>query len=235
MKAGGVFVGLISCPPGRHRSFLEWHDFDHRPENVGQIPHVFHSGRWIAAPGSLETREFGADSPVTDGGQYLLTYWSSVAPAQLRADMFGLAGKLRALGRLQPMGRDFRITWREYARPVRGYSDPALGLSEDAVPLVPHVGLVLTVGRAPGDGGEWRNAYDREVLPRLFAGGSIVSALTLSSAAETESECFVYLHYTRSDPVEAQRAIAAEMGDAPAIHYRAAYVPQHWSQPQFFE
>ena len=236
MKAAGVFVGLITCPPGRHRPFLEWHDGDHRPENVGQIPHMFHSARWIAPPESVPCREFGPDSPVGEAGEYLLTYWSTAEPRQLRGDMFALADKLRALGRLQPMGRDFRITWREYLRPVQGYSDPGLGLSPDAVPLVPHDGLVVTVGRAPDDGGQWSAEYDRAILPSLLASGSVLAALTLTAASFSEAapRLFVHLHYTRGNPVEAQQAIRAAVGAKPEIDYRGAYVPQHWSQPQFF-
>lgn len=235
MKAAGVFVGLISCPPGRHRAFLEWHDADHRPENVGQIPHLFHSARWIAPPESLQCREFGPDSPVREAGEYLLTYWSAAEPERLRGDMFALAGRLRALGRLQPMGRDFRITWRDYLRPARGYSDPAAGLSPDAVPLVPHEGVVLTVGRAPDDEGRWSAEYDRAVLPELLASGPVLAALTLAAGSAAEGRPFVHLHYTRGDPVEAQQAIRAAVGAEPEIDYRAAYVPQHWSQPQFFQ
>ena len=192
MKAAGVFVGLITCPPGRHRPFLEWHDGDHRPENVGQIPHMFHSARWIAPPESVPCREFGPDSPVGEAGEYL--------------------------------------------RPVQGYSDPALGLSPDAVPLVPHDGLVVTVGRAPDDGGQWSAEYDRAILPSLLASGSVLAALTLTAASPSEAapRLFVHRHYTRGNPVEAQQAIRAAVGANPEIDYRGAYVPQHWSQPQFF-
>ena len=235
MRAAGVFVGLITCPPGRHRAFLEWHDGDHRPENVGQIPHMYHSARWIAPPDAAACREFGPDSPVREAGEYLLTYWSAAAPQQLRDDMFALAGRLRALGRLQPMGRDFRITWREYLRPVRGYCDPAVGLSPDAVPLLPHDGVVLTVGRAPDDGGRWSAEYDRAILPGLLASGSVPAALTFTTTPEAARPLFVHLHYIRGNPVEAQQAIRAAVGAKPAIDYRGAYVPQHWSQPQFFQ
>jgi hypothetical protein len=235
VKAAGVFVGLIACPPGRHRDFLEWHDGDHRPENVGQIPHMFHSARWIAPPESLPCREFGPDGPVSEAGEYLLTYWSTAAPPQLRADMFALADRLRASGRLQPMGRDFRIVWRDYLQPVRGYPDPGLGISPDAVPLVPHDGVVVTVGRAPDDGGRWSTAYEREILPRLTASGRVLAALTLTTAHEADRPLFVHLHYTRGNPVEAQQVIRSEVGVEPEIGYRGAYVPQHWSQPRFFQ
>jgi hypothetical protein len=234
MKAAGVFVGLLTCPPGRHRVFLEWHDADHRPENVGQIPHMFHSARWIAPPESLPCREFGHGSPVDEAGEYLLTYWSTAAPQRLRTDMYTLADQLRALGRLEPMGRDFRITWREYLQPVRGYSEPVPNLSPDAVPLVPHDGVVVTVGRAPDDAGQWNAEYDRAILPELLASGPVIAALTLTTTPQAEQQLFVHLHYTRGNPVEAQQTIRAAVGARPRIDYRGAYVPQHWSQPQFF-
>jgi hypothetical protein len=235
VKAAGVFAGLIACPPGRHRDFLEWHDADHRPENVGQIPHVFHSARWIAPPESLPCREFGPDGPVGEAGEYLLTYWSTAAPPKLRGDMFALADQLRTLGRLDPMGRDFRITWREYLRPVHGYSDPAAPVSPDAVPLAPHDGVVITVGRAPDDEGQWSADYHQEIAPALLASGPVRAALTLTATQEAGRPLFVHLHYTRGNPVEAQQVIRAAVGTKPEIGYRGAYVPQHWSQPQFYE
>jgi hypothetical protein len=235
VKAAGVFVGLLTCPPGRHRAFLEWHDGDHRPENVGQIQHMFHSVRWIAPPESLPCREFGQDSPVEDAGEYLLTYWSTAEPERLRSDMLALAGQLRTLGRLDPMGRDFRITWREYLRPARGGAAAAAGVSPDAVPFVPHDGVVITVGRAPDDGGRWNAEYDRVILPGLLASGPVLAALTLHATPAAGPPLFVHLHYTRGNPVEAQPVIQAAVGTRPEIDYRGAYVPQHWSEPQFFQ
>jgi hypothetical protein len=235
MKTASVFVGLMHCPPGRHDAFLEWHDLDHRPENVGQIPHLFHSARWIAPPESLPSRESRVDGPVTEAGEYLLTYWSTASPQQLKNDMFVLRDQLAALGRCQPMERDFTIGWREYMRPVRAYVDPRLGFSPDTVPLMPHDGVVLTVGREPDDGGMWSAEYDREILPGLFAGGSLVSALTLTATPEAEQPRFVHLHYTRGNPVEVQQSIRAAVGTKPTIDYRAAYVPQHWSEPRYFQ
>jgi hypothetical protein len=149
--------------------------------------------------------------------------------------MFALADQLRALGRLRPMGRDFRITWREYLRPVQGYCDPAAPVSPDAVPLGPHDGVVITVGRAPDDEGQWSADYHQQIAPGLLASGPVRAALTLTATQEAGRPLFVHLHYTRGNPVEAQQAIRAAVGTKPEIDYRAAYVPQHWSQPQFYE
>jgi hypothetical protein len=102
--------------------------------------------------------------------------------------------------------------------------------------LVPHDGVVVTVGRAPDDGGRWTAEYDREILPGLLASGTVLAALSLTAASSSEAvpRVFVHLHYTRGNPVEAQQTIRAAVGANPGIDYRGAYVPQHWSQPQFF-
>ena len=235
MKVSSVFVGVIHCPAGRHRTFLEWHDLDHRPANLGEIPHMFHSARWVAPPESLASREVGAEWPLEDSGQYLLTYWSTASPQQLKPDMFLLRDRLAALGRCQPMKRDFTIPWREYAHPVRAYVDPRLGFSPDAVPFLPHDGVVLTVGREPDDGGMWAAEYDREILPGLFAGGSVIAAITLMTTASTGQPGFVHLNYVRGTPTDAQEIIRAGVGAKPAIDFRASYVPQHWSEPSYYE
>jgi hypothetical protein len=234
MKVASVFVGVIHCPPGRHRAFLEWHDLDHRPANVGEIPHMFHSARWIAPPESLAAREVGADWSIQDSGQYLLSYWSTVPPQQLKPEMFLLRDRLAALGRCQPMNRDFSIPWREYAHPVRAYVDPGLSFSPDSVPFLPHDGVVVTVGREPNDGGQWAADYDREILPQLFESGALISSITLMNPVDSEPG-FVHLHYVRGNPIEAQEAIRAAVGPKPSIRFRASYVPQHWAEPSFYE
>ena len=229
-----MFIGLLACPPGRHAAFLDWHDLDHRPENHGQIPHIFHSARWIAPPDSLAEREFEAGGPFADAGQYVMTYWSTAEPRQLLYDMTVLRDQLAGLGRCQAIGRDFRASWRERMHPVQGYVDPALGLSPDSAPLMPHDGLVVTVGEQPDDGGAWSASYARESLPALFATGSLVAALTLMTMAGVGPARFVHLHYVRGTPTDAQQTIREAVTSA-RILFRGSYVPQHWSQPRFFE
>jgi hypothetical protein len=234
VKARSVFVGLLACPRGHHAAFLNWHDLDHRPENHGQIPHIFHSARWIAPPDSLERREFEAGSPFADAGQYAMTYWSTAEPEQLIYDMTVLRDQLAGLGRCQAIGRDFKARWRERMHPVQGYVDPALGLSPDSAMLMPHDGLVVTVGEQPEDGGAWSAAYAREMLPGLFGSGSLVAALTLMTRAGVSPPLFVHLHYVRGDLTRAQETVRQAVA-GPRILFRGAYVPQHWSQPRFFE
>ena len=235
MKAASAFVGTFHCEPGHHAAFLQWHDLDHRPENLGQIGHLFHSQRWIAPPGSLAAREYGTRVAGTEPGEYLMSYWSSASPEQLRSDMIELRDRLDVLGRCEPMGRDFTVPWHEYLRPLSARADPRLGFSPAAVPFLPHEGIVLTVGCEPDDGGEWRARYDGEVLPELFAGGSLVGAVSLATRSAARPRGFVHLHYTRGNPVQAQPEISAAVGGAAEIAFRAAYVPQHWSKPGYFD
>ena len=67
--------------------------------------------------------------------------------------------------------------------------------------------------------------------------GNVDSAgLSVHTLAPADGQpLFVHLHYTRGNPVEAQQTIRTAVGAKPEIGYRGAYVPQHWSQPQFFQ
>src|SRR5262245_36231379 len=147
MKAASVFVGALRVRPGCHDAFLDWHEDDHRPENHGVIPHVFHSARYIATPESVRRRRAAPGTPFEDAGTYLMTYWSTARPAELVRDMTIVREQLEALGRCAPIGRDFIAPWRDRLQVVKGYANPAHVVSPDAVPIVRHDALVLVVGR----------------------------------------------------------------------------------------
>jgi hypothetical protein len=223
LRARSAFVGLLHCPPGHHAAFLDWHDLDHRPENHGHIPHIFHSQRWIARPESIAHREFAEGTAFADAGQYLMTYWSSAEPRQLLEDMTVLREQLAALGRCDAIGRDFQARWRERMHPVEAFTNPKLGVGPDTAMLLPHDGLVITVGEQAAE------------PPPLFESLAVVAAVSLTTMAGVDRALFVHLHYTRGEPLETQQAIRGLSGDAPVVLFRGSFVPQHWSEQRYFE
>ena len=140
LKARSTFIGFLRCPPGRHEAFVTWHDTDHRPENVGQIEHVYHSERWVAPPHLAAARLVDAAGLVPDPGQYVHTYWSTATPEQLVYDMTVVHERLQAQGRCEPINRDFTAMWRDRMHPVNALVRPGGPLGVDALPVAPHDG-----------------------------------------------------------------------------------------------
>jgi hypothetical protein len=235
VKAGSVFVGLLRVQPGCHDSFLDWHDDDHRPENHGVIPHLFHSARYIATPESMERRSAAPGTPFAEAGTYLMTYWSTAQPDRLLRDMTIVRERLEALGRCAPIGRDFAAPWRDRLQVVTAYAGPAHHVSPDAVPLVRHDALLILVGRDPGDGGSWARWWDGAGQAGLLADERFVGAFTLRGTEERD--LVVHLVFVRGDDASAQDAHAAVLArrPGPPVLYHATYVRQHGGHPRWYE
>ena len=236
MKAKSALAAFLTCPPDRHRDFNVWHDEDHRPENHGQIEHVYHSVRYVAEPEHIAAQQVLDGGLVERGGEYLAMYWSTATPEQLLYDMTVVREQLRLLGRCEPINRDFRAVWRDRVHVVRAYVAPESVLSADAVPLAPHRGIVATLGQYPQELGAWARRHEAEFVPHLLSSGDVAGVFTFMPMKEEDHHLFVHVWFTRSDPLAVQaRAgeIEAELGEPhPKIHLRSAYVP---STPESYD
>ena len=229
MKARSALTAFLACSPGLHRAFNVWHDTDHRPENHGQIEHIYHSVRYVAEPDHLAARQVLEGGLADPGGEYFATYWSTATPEQLLYDMTVVREQLRLLGRCEPINRDFRAVWRDRVHVVRAYVPPDSILSADAVPLAPHHGVVATLGQYPPELAAWARRHHDEFVPRLLAGGEVAAIFTFMPMKEEDHHLFVHVWFTRTDPLAVQARAAeieAELGDPTAtVHLRCAYVP----------
>jgi hypothetical protein len=228
VKANAVFVGFLRCPPGRHRAFVQWHDDDHRPENEGQIDHVYHSERWVAPPDLVSEQQADPAGLVPEPGQYLHTYWSTASPERLLADMTVVRERLRLLGRCAPINRDFSATWRDRMHPVAAHVGGELDVSVDALPLAPNDGIVASLLEVPRDGGETAGAYQRETDPALSATPGVLGHYTLMPMAEADHHLLVQLCFVRGDVQKVQRRVAdldeALVAAGGRIHVRASFL-----------
>jgi hypothetical protein len=241
MRAGSVFVGLLHCAPGHHRAFTDWHDTDHRPENVGQMRHVYHSERWVAPVDLVASREIRAGGPVDDHGQYLHTYWSSATPAQLQLDMAAVREQLEVLGRCEPINRDFVAVWRDRTHPIHAAVAAAPpGLSLDALPVAPKGGLVATMFGAPAKPDAALARYYTDVVPAITGIDGVLglySLLTTVDAAgsSASTRVVVQLCFVKDDPggVPARLGeVEQALGEHPGERwYRGAYVPSTATDP----
>jgi hypothetical protein len=117
---------------------------------------------------------------------------------------------------------------------VKAYTNPAYGVSPDAVPLARHDALVLLVGRDPGDGGHWARWWDGPGQAELFTDDRFLGAFSLRGTEQRD--LVVHLLFARGDDVEAQNAHAAVLCGGPGVpvQYHAAYIRQRGGQPRWY-
>jgi hypothetical protein len=241
VKARTVFIAFLSVRDGRHDTFLDWHELDHRPENHGGIDHIFHSERFITEPGMPGHRRVASSGPFADPGQYVMTYWSTAEPDQVTHDMAVLREQLAAQGRCHPINRDFTAAWRQRMYLAAAYASPRHVASAEAAYLTNHDQLVVTVGRYP-ENPDWQQWYGGEGLGVLFHDTRITAAYTLMANLSEPDMPFVHLHYgiagAGRDDLPVQDAVAAAYSSGPAdrpeLLFQGSYVAQHAAQPRFY-
>jgi hypothetical protein len=143
MKAQCVSLTLYHFAEQHHREVCVWHDQDHKPEVVANVPGIFISQRWVAPPDMKAL--FPASTLAYGGGEYVNLYWTATSADELGAGFQQLGRRLEAEGRMEPMRYIERI-WGERLRPVSSVARPGLGLSAEAVACAPQTtGLMLTI------------------------------------------------------------------------------------------
>ena len=140
---GKVHIGFFSftevTDPGEHRSYNEWHQLDHMPEQF-PIPGVVFGQRWVSTPACGRARAY--DSPALAPIHYMTLYLMG-EPLDATLDEFrALGGRLRAAGRFHEHRRSrlsgpFAVTAMSAA--------PRVHVSPEAVPYRPNHGVYVIV------------------------------------------------------------------------------------------
>jgi hypothetical protein len=162
-----VEVGFFSftevTDPSEHRSYNEWHQLDHLPQQY-EIPGIVNGQRWVSTPRCSAQRAFSDDRY---GDVHYTTLYLMSAPLEPTLEAF------RALGdTLRRAGRFHRARRSHLSGPF-GVVDAAVApralVSADVVPFRPNRGVYVVVDapggpddapsrllRIPGVAGVWR-------------------------------------------------------------------------------
>ncbi|MGW0163226.1 hypothetical protein ACWDUN_28290 [Mycobacterium sp. NPDC003323] len=173
------FVSLAEADPDGHRRYNEWHQLDHRPENLA-LPGIAWGDRW-ARPADCKAASIG--STEQDDTDYVAMYWfrdpverSILEWEQLGADSF-------QWGR-GPLIPGVRRTLLAFFRPVKGYSAASALVAPEIIPYRPNRGLCVTLTRyADPLGLDTHAAYqweDRTVIPALLELPGVAGAWTFA-------------------------------------------------------
>ncbi|GLZ41994.1 hypothetical protein [Actinokineospora sp. NBRC 105648] len=216
-----VFFSFPSVTdPARHPDYNDWHQLDHRPQNLA-LPGVLHGDRWVRSP---ECAALGsAPDPVLARAHYVAMYWfAEPADASIR-EWQALADTTIQQGRRQ----DLRWTTRPlmgFFRPIQGFAHPRVRITPDALPFRPNRGVYITVTEVDSpdgpDAAELFDWYARTRIPQVLAvdgvaGGWIFRSEDVTTEADdgtrtpVTSTLRITLYYLDGDPAEVTRRIDA--------------------------
>jgi hypothetical protein len=169
MFARKAFFSVMGVSdPTKHRTYNQYHQLDHRPENL-LLPGVAWGDRWVRSPDCLEASS-GSDRNYDDA-QYAAMYWFRDPLDQSLKDWKDLGE------RGYQWGRRPDLAWRKnhlqrFYDPMKGYVAPRVLVSDEALPFRPVRGVHLTVSHflthddhATHEAMAW---YDRVRFPDLL-------------------------------------------------------------------
>lgn len=229
MFAGAAYIGTASVPNAAdHRTYNEWHQLDHRPENLA-LDGVYWGERWVRSPHCR-------DAALVATGEwsefhYLNSYWLRPPVERSIAEWTQLADDSFHWGR-RP---DVPITTRSFLsffRPVFGLAAPDALVAPHVLPMRPNRGVYLTVTRAsavagadrailesryawyrtsgfpamvrrPGVAGVWAFASAHHLAPASWAKQE-------GSTAEALPELRVHLYFCDGDPLDLAAALSVD-------------------------
>lgn len=135
----GFFSFTEITDPSEHRSYNEWHQLDHLPEQL-PIPGIAYGERWVSTPACTRARlvDAGLVTPI----HYLTCYYIAEPVDATIRDFVDWGAQLRALGRFHEhrkahLGGPFLF--------VKGYAAARVLVSPEAVPYRPKRGVIAMV------------------------------------------------------------------------------------------
>lgn len=225
MHITGIALALLDIDAEHTEQFNRWYDFDHLPEHVAKAD-VVAGRRYVATEGFASLPDVHP-SPATGGFPPYATTYCFGGPLDFLSEQAkaGWREKDREIvraGRFWLDGRPVHATWwRLTAATTRA----SMSLAEEAVPHLPHTGMVLLLGRA-------RSAEDREAakawwersqLPLLLGLSGGMAVLALDPAGDGDPATFLHLLLC-DQPV---RDVMAELSRARGYQRLTGAYPAH--------
>jgi len=214
------FVALDTPEPESHRRYNEWHQLDHRPENLA-LPGVAWGDRWARTAGC---RAGSIADPDQAGTDYVAMYWFRNPIHQVVHEWEQLGVDSFEWGR-GPIIPDVRRTLLAFFRPVKGYAAASSLVSPAVIPYRPNRGLHLTMTRFANplgaDTHENHRWEDRILIPELLGIPGVAGAWTFSldrhqddglglrrfGAADSRGALRIRVLYLDDDPVATARRV----------------------------
>ncbi|KUI01162.1 hypothetical protein AU190_17105 [Mycolicibacterium acapulense] len=173
------FVSLTDGGPDEHRRYNEWHQLDHRPENLA-LPGIAWGDRWSRP---ADCRVASISEPAQADTDYVAMYWFRSPVEQSVREWEQLGADSFQWGR-GPIIPGVRRTVLAFFRPVKGYAAASALVSPAVIPYRPNRGLYLTMTRfANPYGADTHSHYqweDRVLFPALLDLDGVAGAWTFT-------------------------------------------------------
>lgn len=161
-----VFFSFVEVngDAGAHRRYNEWHQLDHRPENLA-LPGVAWGDRWAL------TKNRSVAAPEYESVDYIAMYWFN-EPVERSLDEWHTLGTDSFQWGRGPRLPGVHRPLLGFFRPVKGYVSPSAQVSPEGLPYRPNRGLHVTLtrfdeayGADTHDHHQWE---DRVLVPQLL-------------------------------------------------------------------
>jgi hypothetical protein len=158
----GFFSFVEVTSPDAHRSYNEWHQLDHMPEQF-PLPGIAWGQRWVATPACQEAR-LAAD-PSLAPVHYMALYLMTEPVAETIRDFEDLGSRLAEQGRFHQQRRSHLFGgWHV----TEAYAAPRVLISAEAVPFRPHRGVYVIVEEPTGELDGWLQDLHRSWAPAVL-------------------------------------------------------------------
>ncbi|GAA1235893.1 hypothetical protein GCM10009676_19940 [Prauserella halophila] len=223
-----AYFSLVDlADPSQHRAYNEWHQLDHRPENLA-LPGVAWGDRWARPE---EFRQHGSAVAEYAEVDYVATYLFRDPVEQALATWSRLGEDSFQWGR-GPLIPGVQRRMTSFFVPTKGYAAPSALVSADVLPFRPNRGVHFTLSRYAAPHGQnthelfaWQ---DRVLMPALLDLDGVAGAWTFSfdhhqqhrtlpitsNATDSPGSLRVRLVYLDGDPLETTSAILRAERDA---------------------
>ena len=213
------FVRLTD--PSKYRAYNEWHQLDHRPENL-LLPGVVWGERWARTADCAELTAIG--DPAYASLDFIAMYWFRDPVERSVAEWTELGERSFQWGRRPELAYVER-PFLGFFTPVKGYAAPRVLVSPEALPFRPNLGMRLTLTQvaephslAAERSNRWHDTVGMPILLTLpgVAGGWTFSfshtqrpatAPLQGGADRAPASLRLRLLFLDEDPVEAEHAI----------------------------
>lgn len=173
------FSFIRMTDPEQRRSYNEWHQLDHLPENRA-LPGVMWGDRWALTD---DCRAVARGEGELAGADFVAMYWF-LPPVERAIDEWTRLGEESFQWGRGPMLPGIQREMLAFFTPVKGYSSVDSPVSPTVLPMRPHAGVHVEVTRFDDAHSESTHAahrrQDREVIPQLLAQPDVVGAWTFS-------------------------------------------------------
>ncbi|TVZ02174.1 hypothetical protein EAS64_25435 [Trebonia kvetii] len=221
MFSNHAFFSFIRLTDSKHyRDYNEWHQLDHRPENL-LLPGVAWGDRWALTADCAEL----AVTPAAEYSalDFIAMYWFNDPVEQSVAEWHELGERSFQWGR-RPELNYVERPFVGFFSPVKGYVTPRVLVSADALPFRPNRGVRVTLSRVRDthslDAEQAYRWHDTVAMPALLdisgvAGGWTFSFLHKQRHATVPGELPDFepgslrlrLLYLDEDPVQVEQEI----------------------------